>query len=92
MERINKIDDMGVDNVETDFTLVVKEICEEYDDKGTEKQDFMPEIDDGKSRSCIDESILVLLQNGVYCSLKYSTHIKLGFKDTATRNPHICFS
>ena len=35
----------------------MKEICEEYDDKGTEKEDFMPEIDDGKSRSCIDESL-----------------------------------
>ena len=33
----------------------MKEICEEYDDKGTEKEDFMPDIDDGKSRSCIDE-------------------------------------
>ena len=42
MERINKIDDMGVDNAETDFTLAVKEICEEYDDKGTEKEDLMP--------------------------------------------------
>ena len=41
----------------TDFTLAVKEICEEYDDKGTEKDDFMPDIDDGKSRSCIDESL-----------------------------------
>ena len=57
MERINKIDDMGVDNSKTDFTLAVKEICEEYDDKGTQKEDFMPEIDDGKSRSCIDESL-----------------------------------
>ena len=36
---------------------VVKEICEEYDDKGTEREDFMPEIDDGKYRSCIDESL-----------------------------------
>ena len=35
----------------------MKEICEEYDDKGTEKEDFMPDIDDGKSRSCIDESL-----------------------------------
>ena len=30
---------------------------EEYDDKGTKKEDFMPEIDDGKSRSCIDERL-----------------------------------
>ena len=89
MERINKIDDMGVDHAKTDFTMAMKEICEEYYDKGTKKEDFMPDIDDGKSRSCIDESILVLLQNGVYCSLKYSTHIKLGFKDIATGNPHI---
>ena len=57
MERINKIDDMGFDNAKTDFTLAVKEICQEYDDKGIEKEDFMPEIDDGKSRSCIDESL-----------------------------------
>ena len=35
----------------------MKELCEEYDDKGTEKEDFMPEIDDGKSISCIDESL-----------------------------------
>jgi len=35
----------------------MKEICEEYDDKGTEKEDFMPEIDDRKSRSCIHESL-----------------------------------
>ena len=41
--------------VETNFMLTVKEICEEYDDKGIEKEDFMPDIDDGKSRSCIDE-------------------------------------
>ena len=34
---------------------VVKEICKEYDDKGIEKEDFMVEIDDGKSKSCIDE-------------------------------------
>ena len=31
--------------------------CEKYDDKGTKKEDFMPEIDDRKSRSCIDESL-----------------------------------
>ena len=35
----------------------MKEICDEYDDKCTEKEDFMPEIDDGKSRSCIDERL-----------------------------------
>ena len=35
----------------------MKDICEEYGDKGTEKQDFMPEINDGKSRSCIDKSL-----------------------------------
>ena len=35
----------------------MKEICEEYDDKGTQQEDFMLEIDDGKSRSCIDESL-----------------------------------
>ena len=35
----------------------MKEICEEYDDKGTKKEEFMPEIDDGKSKSCIDESL-----------------------------------
>ena len=40
---------------ETDFTQAVKEICKEYDDKGTVKEEFMPDIDDGKSRSCIDE-------------------------------------
>ena len=33
----------------------MKEICEDYDDKGIEKEDFMPGIDDGKSISCIDE-------------------------------------
>ena len=31
-------------------------ICEEYDDKGTEKEGFIPEIDDGKSRLYIYES------------------------------------
>ena len=36
---------------------VVKEICEEYDDKGTEREDFMPDIDEGKSISYIDESL-----------------------------------
>ena len=35
----------------------LKEICEEYDDNVTKKEDFMPDIDDGKSRSCIDESL-----------------------------------
>ena len=35
----------------------MKEICEEYDDKGTKKEDFIPDIDDGKSRSCIHESL-----------------------------------
>ena len=40
---------------ETKFTREVKEICEEYDDKGKNKEEFMLEIDDGKSRSCIDE-------------------------------------
>ena len=43
--------------VETNFTREVKDICEEYDDKGIEKEDFIPEIDDGKSRSCIDERL-----------------------------------
>ena len=33
----------------------MKELCEEYDDKGTEKEDFITKIDDGKSISCIDE-------------------------------------
>ena len=42
---------------ETDFTLALKEICDEYDDKGTKKEEFMPNIDDGKSISCIDESL-----------------------------------
>ena len=42
---------------ETEFTWAVKEICEEYDDKGIDKEDFMPDIDDGKSRSCIDERL-----------------------------------
>ena len=42
---------------ETDFTRAVKEICEEYDDKGREKEDFMSNIDDGKYRSCIDERL-----------------------------------
>ena len=49
MERINKIYDMGVENTEIDFTLAVKEICEDYDDKGTYKEDFMLQFDDGKS-------------------------------------------
>ena len=40
---------------ETEFTHAVKEICEEYDDKGTEKEEFMPDFDDGKYRSGIDE-------------------------------------
>ena len=44
-------------NFEIDFTWAVKEIFEEYDDKGKEKEEFMPVIDDGKSRSCIDESL-----------------------------------
>ena len=35
----------------------MKDICEEYDDKGTEKEYFIPDIDDGKSKSCIDESL-----------------------------------
>ena len=35
----------------------MKEICEDYDDKGTEKEDFMPYIDDGKSISCIDKRL-----------------------------------
>ena len=34
----------------------MKYICEEYDDKGTEKQKFIPKIDDGKSRLYINES------------------------------------
>ena len=42
---------------EIDFNRALKEICEDYDDKGTKKEDFMPNIDDGKSRSCIDESL-----------------------------------
>ena len=42
---------------ETDFTRALKEICEEYDDKGTEKEDFMPDIDDGKYISCIAERL-----------------------------------
>ena len=42
---------------ETDFTRAMKEICEEYDDKGINKEDFVPEIDGGKYRSCIDESL-----------------------------------
>ena len=36
---------------------VVKELCEEYDDTGKKKEDFMPENDDGKSISCIHESL-----------------------------------
>ena len=35
----------------------MKEICEEYDDKVIEKEDLMPEIDDGELISCIDESL-----------------------------------
>ena len=54
-ELKNKLSSKCRGKAETDFTLAVKEICEEYDDKGTEKEDFMPEIDDRKSRSCIDE-------------------------------------
>ena len=53
-ELKNKLSAKCRGKVETDFTTAVKEICEEYDDKGTEKEDFMLEIDDGKSRSCID--------------------------------------
>lgn len=40
---------------ETDFTRAVKEICKAFDEKDTEKQDFILEIDNGKARSCIDE-------------------------------------
>ena len=53
----NKLSAKCRGKAETKFTREVKEICEEYDDKGREKEEFMPEIDDGKSRSCIDESI-----------------------------------
>ena len=56
-ELKNKLSAKCRGKAETDFTWVVKEICEEYDDKGKEKEEFMPEIDDGKSRSCIDESL-----------------------------------
>ena len=35
----------------------MKEKCEEYDDKYTKKEEFMLEIDDGKYRSCINESL-----------------------------------
>ena len=35
----------------------MKETCEDYDDKGIDKEDFIPNIDDGKYRSCIDESL-----------------------------------
>ena len=54
-ELKNKLSAKCRGKAEIDFTLAVKEICEEYDDKGTEKEDFMLDIDDGKSRSCIDE-------------------------------------
>lgn len=56
-ELKNKLSAKCRGKAETDFTRAVKEICEEYDEKGTEKEDFMPEIDDGKSRSYIDESL-----------------------------------
>ena len=56
-ELKNKLSTKCQGKAESDFTLAVKEICEEYDDKGTDKEDFMPYIDDGKSRSCIDESL-----------------------------------
>ena len=35
----------------------MKETCEDYDDKGIDKEDFMPEVDDGKSISYTDESL-----------------------------------
>ena len=54
-ELKNKLSSKCRGKVETDFTLTMKEICKNYDDKGTEKEEFMPEIDDGKSISCIDE-------------------------------------
>ena len=51
----NKFPSKCQGKAETEFTWEVKEICEDYDDKGIEKEEFMSEIDDGKSRSCIDE-------------------------------------
>ena len=33
-------------------------------DKGTDKEEFMLEIDDGKSRSCIDESLKDSVEKG----------------------------
>ena len=35
----------------------MKEICEDYDDKGTKKEEFTWDIDDGKSISCINEGL-----------------------------------
>lgn len=40
---------------ESDFTRAVKEICKAFDEKDTEKQEFIPEIDNVKARLCIDE-------------------------------------
>ena len=56
-ELKNKLSSKCQRKAETNFTMVMKEICEEYDDKGIEKEDIMPDIDDGKSRSSIDESL-----------------------------------
>ena len=56
-ELKNKLATKCRGKAKTDFTQVVKEIHEEYDDKGTEKEEFIPDIDDGKSKSCIDESL-----------------------------------
>ena len=41
--------------VETNFTREVKYICEEYDDKGTEKEDFMPDIDDESFKDSVEK-------------------------------------
>ena len=46
----------------------MKEICEEYDDKGTKEEEFMPEIVDGKSRSCIDEILKDSVDTGTSLS------------------------
>ena len=56
-ELKNKLPVKCPGKAETDFTLAVKDICEEYDDKGKKKEDFVPEIDGEKYRSCIDESL-----------------------------------
>jgi len=55
-ELKNKLSAKCRGKAESDFTRAVEEICEEFDDKDTEKHEFIPEIDNGKAISFIDES------------------------------------